>query len=72
MTNSTASRIENIIINSFNAAVINPENYNEDGSINWSFVDADMCNDLNHLFTFDYIGECLDTLADRFMAYRNR
>ena len=30
----------------FKKAVVNPENINEDGSINWNFVDADINMDL--------------------------
>ena len=35
----------NTIKNAVIAAVANPENRNEDGSINWSFVDADLWMD---------------------------
>ena len=68
MTNSTASNIETSIIESFTVAVINPENINEDGSINWSYVDADMHLDLRSQFSSDYLGQCLDILADQYMA----
>jgi len=34
----------------FKKAVVNPENINEDGSIIWNFVDADVNMDLLKLF----------------------
>ena len=68
MTNSTASNIETSIINSFNAAVANSENITNDGSINWSYVDADMCIELGSQFSCDYLGQCLNILADQYMA----
>tara|TARA_A200000159_G_C7086021_1_gene240530 strand:- start:95 stop:289 length:195 start_codon:yes stop_codon:yes gene_type:complete len=36
-----------IFARSFNKAVTNSENINEDGSINWNFVDADVYMDIN-------------------------
>jgi hypothetical protein len=30
----------------FNKAITNPENFNEDGSVNWNFVDADVYMDV--------------------------
>ena len=35
----------NTVKNAVIAAVANPENRNEDGSINWNFVDADLWMD---------------------------
>ena len=35
-----------IFARSFNKAVTNSENINEDGSINWNFVDADVYMDI--------------------------
>jgi len=32
---------------SFNKAVSNPENINDDGSINWNYVDADVYMDMH-------------------------
>mgnify|MGYP000013902735 CR=1 FL=1 len=58
------SMIKNDVIESFNAAVANDENVRADGSINWDFVDSDMCMDLSGLYSFDYINECLEVLAD--------
>lgn len=40
MSNNVATISE--LTASFNTAVRNPENLNEDGSINWDFVDADI------------------------------
>ena len=40
MSNNVATISE--LTASFNTAVLNPENLNEDGSINWNFVDADI------------------------------
>ena len=30
----------------FNKAITNPENFNEDGSVNWNFIDADCYMDV--------------------------
>ena len=35
---------------SINTATFNSENWNADGSINWSFVDADAFDECNRLF----------------------
>jgi hypothetical protein len=35
---------------SINTATFNAENWNADGSINWSFVDADAFDECNKLF----------------------
>ena len=35
---------------SINTATFNKENWNADGSINWSFVDADAFDECNRLF----------------------
>ena len=35
---------------SINTATFNSENWNADGSINWSFVDADAFDECNKLF----------------------
>ena len=59
------SMIKNDVIESFNRAVVNPENINEDGSINWNFVDADMNLDCGY-YSASYIAECFDVLADNF------
>ena len=58
---------------SFNKAVSNPENFNEDGSIIWNFVDADvymdMCvngsdagiNDKDHYKKFNFLADAYCT-----------
>lgn len=62
---SDGSMIKNDVIESFNRAVVNSENINEDGSINWNFVDADMNLDCGY-YSSSYIAECFDVLADEF------
>jgi hypothetical protein len=37
--------LERKVMMAFNRAVTLPENQYEDGSINWDFVDADLCMD---------------------------
>jgi hypothetical protein len=60
--------MKNDVIESFNAAVVNPENIHEGGGINWNFVDADLFTDLGHIYTTEYLNECFETLADRHCA----
>ena len=56
--------IKNDVIESFNKAVGSKENWNEDGSMNWNFVDADMNLDLGAFYSYDYLYECFNVLAD--------
>ena len=42
--------IHSLLESRFHEAVNNPENINEDGSINWNFVDADCFMALGKLF----------------------
>jgi len=58
--------IKQDVINSFEKAVTNPENINEDNTINWNFVDADMFMDLSMFYTDTYIQNCFEKLADEF------
>ena len=70
------SVIKQDVIDSFNRAIVNPENtatpnmYNwqqwEEG-INWSFVDADMAIDLGDTYTYEYIYDCFNTLVDDYI-----
>lgn len=52
-----------IFARSFNKAVTNSENINEDGSINWNFVDADVymdikpINDKEHYKKFNFLAD---------------
>ena len=39
-----------ILTETINTATFNSENWNADGSINWSFVDADAFDECNKLF----------------------
>ena len=39
-----------ILQETINTAAFNQENWNDDGSINWSFVDADAFDECNKLF----------------------
>jgi len=55
----------------FKAAVENPENKNENGSINWDYVDADVTMDLTKIFGDDlpediYVDE-FSFSADKYM-----
>ena len=55
----------NTVKNAIIASVANPENRNEDGSINWNFVDADLWMDgviTNENQTEAY--EVFNTVAD--------
>jgi hypothetical protein len=58
------SMIKNDVIESFNRAVADIENARADGSIEWNFVDADMHVDLSAFYSSEYIGECMEVLAD--------
>lgn len=53
----------------FDKAVSNTENHNEDGSINWNFVDADCYMSVGKLFkdSTDFY-EHWNDLADKFEA----
>ena len=73
------SVIKQDVIDSFNRAVANPENHvnpsdsNYDfwkdmKSVNWSFVDADMAVDLCGTYSYDYVYECFDALADEYIG----
>jgi hypothetical protein len=42
-----------ILTETINTATFNSENWNADGSINWSFVDADAYMDCKNLFRSD-------------------
>lgn len=54
----------------FNKAVSNPENHNEDGSINWNFVDSDCyMSGVPKFFKDDTVYyEHWNDLADKFEA----
>jgi|TARA_B110000305_G_C19248339_1_gene543439 hypothetical protein len=39
-------QISNEMGRAFNKAITNPENFNEDGSVNWNFIDADCYMDV--------------------------
>jgi hypothetical protein len=39
--------VEGLMASAFSNAVENPENINEDGSLNWNFVEADVWMDLS-------------------------
>ena len=61
---SNGSMIKQDVIQSFNVAVENPDNVNDNGSINWDFVSSDMVYDLGSFYNYDYINDCMDALAD--------
>lgn len=44
------SVVLNKLKQSINTAMVSPENLNEDGSVNWSFVDADAYHDCIKLY----------------------
>lgn len=54
-------------VEAFEAATKNPENILEDGSINWNFVDSDLCLDgwmdklgSNYMAWFDDMAELIE------------
>ncbi|MCG7944836.1 MAG: hypothetical protein N0C84_00660 [Candidatus Thiodiazotropha taylori] len=65
------SMIKQDVIDAFNKAVVNPENLDQNGAIDWDFVDADIHLDLSKYYASDYLGECLDALADDFILHRS-
>jgi hypothetical protein len=56
--------IKQDVIDCFNRSVEHVENLNEDGSINWNYVEADMFFGLKFWYSSEYICECFDALAD--------
>ena len=54
--------IHSILESTIRTAINNADNYNEDGSINWSFVDADCYMDCRALYKNDK--EYYDTYGD--------
>ena len=66
MLTSYGSMIKNDVIEAFDAAVINPENINTSGGINWNFVDADLNIALGGFYSSDYLYECFDVLVDNY------
>ena len=56
--------IKNDVIESFNKACGNSENWNANGSMNWNFVDADMNLDLGAFYSSDYLYECFKVLGE--------
>ena len=67
---SNGIMMKNDVIKSFNTAVVKHENVRADGSIEWNFVDADMHMDLSGIYSSEYIGECMEVLADEFIESR--
>ena len=59
--------IKNDVIESFNAAVNKPENI-IDGNIDWDWISADMALDLGDFYNYNYLDECLNALADKYLA----
>ena len=57
------SAIKADIVQSFDTAVVCPENLKDDGSINWNFVSSDMHFDVAY-YSSEYIDECMEFLAD--------
>ena len=66
MLTSYGSMIKNDVIEAFDAAVINPENINTSGGINWNFVDADLNIALGGFYSSDYLYECFEVLVDNY------
>jgi hypothetical protein len=62
------SMIKMDVIEAFNKAVVNPENINTSGGINWSFVDADLCLGLLDFYSIDYLYECFEVLVDNYFS----
>ena len=67
---SNGIMMKNDVIEAFNTAVVKHENVRADGSIEWNFVDADMHMDLSGIYSSEYIGECMEVLADEFIESR--
>jgi hypothetical protein len=65
---ANGSMIKNDVIESFNAAVANPENQHVGGGINWNFVDADLNLDLGGLYSSEYLLECFEVLVDEYFS----
>jgi len=53
------------VVESFNAAVANSDNWNANGSMNWNSVDAYMHRDLSGHYSSDYIYACFNALAEK-------
>ena len=66
MLTTDGAMIKNDVIEAFDAAVINPENINTSGGINWNFVDADLNIALGGFYSSDYLYECFDVLVDNY------
>lgn len=62
LPNGSAIKLD--VIECFKKACGNSENWNDDGSMNWNFVDADMNIELSKFYSADYIYECFETLAE--------
>ena len=61
------------MIKSFNKAVVNPENVNDDGSVNWNYVDADLFmqfgprdSEVNERYLSELHYEMFELLADAY------
>ena len=53
----------------FDKAIVNPENFNDDGSVNWNFIDADVYMDTNtYGMTQEEYIEQFDKLANEWEA----
>lgn len=66
LPNGSAIKLD--VIESFNKAVINPENINSSGGLNWDFVDADINIEVGGLYTSEYLYECIAVLVDNHYA----
>ena len=58
--------IKNDIIEAFNNAVVNKENINSSGGINWNFVDADLNIELGVFYDAEYLRDCYEVLVDKY------
>ena len=65
---SNGIMMKNDVIESFMRAVNDPDNIHQGGGINWNFVDADLFLDLGHIYTTEYLNECIETLVDSHYA----
>jgi hypothetical protein len=66
LPNGSAIKLD--VIESFNKAVINPENINSSGGLNWDFVDADINIEVGDFYTSEYLYECIAVLVDNYYA----
>lgn len=56
------------LIESFNKAVVNADNFDSNGLIIWDFVSSDLFMDLGDKYNATYIDNSMDVLIERYLA----